>query len=94
LQLQWKMLVYFLPLGLFYGHLVYSVVILYSLPFWYVVPRNIWQPWAGAGLFLHGNNRAAVEVGTLRSMHLMLQNLVHVAKAGPTDIEGLRDGSG
>jgi hypothetical protein len=28
------------PYGAFYGHLVYY------LPFWYFVPRKIWQPWA------------------------------------------------
>jgi hypothetical protein len=37
--------------GIFCGHLVYFVVIWYILwlfgifsPFWYVVPRKIWQP--------------------------------------------------
>jgi hypothetical protein len=37
--------------GIFYGHLVYFMVIWYILwsfgiffPFWYVVPRKIWQP--------------------------------------------------
>jgi hypothetical protein len=41
------------PIGLFYVHLVYSVSIWYMLwlfgiffPFWYVVPRKIWQPWS------------------------------------------------
>jgi hypothetical protein len=35
-----------------YGHLEYFVVVYYSwwtfgifFPFWYVVLRNIWQPW-------------------------------------------------
>jgi hypothetical protein len=27
------------PIGKFCGHLVYV------FPFWYVVPRKIWQPW-------------------------------------------------
>jgi hypothetical protein len=27
------------PFGLFYGHLVYLF-----FPFWYVVPKKIWQP--------------------------------------------------
>jgi hypothetical protein len=32
--------VYFTAIGyIFYGHLVYFS------PFWYVVPRKIWQPW-------------------------------------------------
>jgi hypothetical protein len=37
--------------GIFYGHLVYFVAVWYILwlfgmfyPFWYVVPRKIWQP--------------------------------------------------
>jgi hypothetical protein len=45
--LQWKFLVYFMvictilrPFGVFYGYLVYFS------PFWYVVPRKIWQPWS------------------------------------------------
>jgi hypothetical protein len=44
------MLVYFM-VGLFYGHLVYfvafwSILWLFTIffPFWYVVPRKIWQP--------------------------------------------------
>jgi hypothetical protein len=28
-----------LPFGIFYGYLVYVS------PFWYAVPRKIWQPW-------------------------------------------------
>jgi hypothetical protein len=42
--------------GLFYGHLVYFVVILdidgylvYFPPFWYVVKRKIWQPCRSSG---------------------------------------------
>jgi hypothetical protein len=45
--------------GLFYGHLVHFTVVCYILltfgivrgnlvyfpPFWYFVPRKIWQPW-------------------------------------------------
>jgi hypothetical protein len=40
------------PFGIFYGHLVYFTAIWYILssfgrliPFWYVLPRKIWQPW-------------------------------------------------
>jgi hypothetical protein len=50
--LQWKMLIYFmdilsilLPFDIFYGHLVYFVVIWYIFSHrWYIVPRKIWQP--------------------------------------------------
>jgi hypothetical protein len=54
-DLQWIILVYFMtiwsilrPLEMqFYGHLVYFMVIWYiSPPFWYFVPRKIWQPWS------------------------------------------------
>jgi hypothetical protein len=42
--------------GIFFGHLVYTTAILYILwsfcifygyffPFWYFLPRKIWQPW-------------------------------------------------
>jgi hypothetical protein len=45
--------------GIFYGHLVHFTVFCYTLwtcgivrgnlvyifPFWYFVPRKIWQPW-------------------------------------------------
>jgi hypothetical protein len=41
-----------LPFRLFYSHLIYFVAIGYILlfldkffPFWYLVPRKIWQPW-------------------------------------------------
>jgi hypothetical protein len=36
-----------LPLDIFYGHLVYFLVICdtYFFLFWYVVARIIWQPW-------------------------------------------------
>jgi hypothetical protein len=35
-----------MPFRIFYGHLVYFVgTLLYVFPFWYVVPRKIWQPW-------------------------------------------------
>jgi hypothetical protein len=34
------------PSEIFYGHLVYFMVIWYSFPrFWYFGPRKIWQPW-------------------------------------------------
>jgi hypothetical protein len=50
-DMQWQMLVYLWSFGPFYDHLVYFVAIWYNLwtfgiffPFWYVVPRKIWQP--------------------------------------------------
>jgi hypothetical protein len=52
--LLWKILVclmtiwsILLPLGIFYGHLVYFVVIWYMCfsSFWYFGPRKIWQSW-------------------------------------------------
>jgi hypothetical protein len=50
-DLEGKMLVYFmvicnilLPIGIFWCHVVYFVVIWYIFPFWYVVSRKIWQP--------------------------------------------------
>jgi hypothetical protein len=30
---------------IFYGHLVYFMVIWYFFQFWFVMPRKIWQPW-------------------------------------------------
>jgi hypothetical protein len=37
-----------LTFGIFYGHLEYFVAILEHFPpFWYVVPRIIWQPCSG-----------------------------------------------
>jgi hypothetical protein len=53
-----SILLYFMAIWLFYCHLVYFMAIWYILwpfgiifgdffPFWYVVPRKIWQPcWA------------------------------------------------
>jgi hypothetical protein len=38
-------LVYLRPNGIFYGHLVDFVAIGYFFPFWYILPRKIWQPW-------------------------------------------------
>jgi hypothetical protein len=42
-------------IGILHRHLVYFTAIWYSLwlfgivfPFWYFVPRKIWQPWFGA----------------------------------------------
>jgi hypothetical protein len=50
---QWKLLVYLMdiwyslrPFGIFYGHLVYFVVI-WSFFRFFVVPIKIWQPWLG-----------------------------------------------
>jgi hypothetical protein len=41
-----------LTFGIYYGHLVYVMIIrkfsgylVYFSPFWYIVSRNIWQPW-------------------------------------------------
>jgi hypothetical protein len=49
--LKWKMLVYYMVIwsilrlfGVFCGHLVYFMFLVYFLPYWYVVPRKIWQP--------------------------------------------------
>jgi hypothetical protein len=33
------------PFCIFWGHLLYFMFLVYSFPFWYVVPRKIWQPW-------------------------------------------------
>jgi hypothetical protein len=58
--LDWKMLIYFMPLwnilqtfGMFHNHLLHSVFIWYIFfRFWYHVPRKIWQPCLGAKLFV------------------------------------------
>jgi hypothetical protein len=50
--LQWKMLVYLMPLGQFSCHLMiycmnFGIIcgnLGYFPPFWYTVPRKIWQP--------------------------------------------------
>jgi hypothetical protein len=53
---QWKMFVYFWTFGLPYCHFIFFVAILVPFgiffPFWYVVPRKIWQPWASIGWFV------------------------------------------
>jgi hypothetical protein len=36
---------YVLLFGIFGGHMEYFMVIWYIFPFWYVLPRKIWQPW-------------------------------------------------
>jgi hypothetical protein len=42
-------LVYLRPFYIFHGHLVYFVAMWYIFPpFWYIVPRKIWQPWFAA----------------------------------------------
>jgi hypothetical protein len=55
--LKWKMLVNFkaiwsvlLLLGIFYGHLVYFVVILLFFPVLVCCTQKIWQPWSKADL--------------------------------------------
>jgi hypothetical protein len=47
-----------LPIGKFYGHLVHFVVIWYISPFWYFVPRKIWQPWLRNGRSVSGKTQA------------------------------------
>jgi hypothetical protein len=50
--LQWKMLVYFVAIWsifpaiwqILFGHLVYFPRFGTFYPFWYVVPRQVWQP--------------------------------------------------
>jgi hypothetical protein len=52
--LHWKILVNFMaiwyilvPFGIFYGYLIHFVLsLVHFAPFWYVVPRKIWQPWS------------------------------------------------
>jgi hypothetical protein len=44
----WKMLVYFMNTWSIYGLLSFGTAIgnlVYFSPFWYFVPRKIWQPW-------------------------------------------------
>jgi hypothetical protein len=54
--LQWKMLVYFREtwsIVFCYVLWTFGVVrgnLVYFFPFWYFVPRKIWQPWFTAGL--------------------------------------------
>jgi hypothetical protein len=51
------MLIYFMAIwnifwtfGIFYDHLVHLCVhLVHYFPFWYLVPRNIWQPCLEAG---------------------------------------------
>jgi hypothetical protein len=50
--LDWKLLIYFCPFGVFYWHLVNFMTIWYIVcwfgtffRFWYHVPRKIWQSW-------------------------------------------------
>jgi hypothetical protein len=51
--LKWKVLVYFMalcsilrPFSIFCGHLIiFHGYLVYFFPFWYLVPRKIWQPW-------------------------------------------------
>jgi hypothetical protein len=45
------------PTGIFYGHLVHFVVIWYIFPFWYIVPRKIWQSCSGRGCSCMWRNR-------------------------------------
>jgi hypothetical protein len=52
--------------GIFCGHLVYFP------PFWYFVPRKIWQPWFGSNLHPHLSPSSSLSItGTLS---LLLSN--------------------
>jgi hypothetical protein len=51
------------PFGILHDHLVYVMAIWYTLhsfgiffPFWFIVPRKIWQPWYVCVLFWIRNN--------------------------------------
>jgi hypothetical protein len=50
--------------GIYYGHLAIFDNLVHFPPFWYVLPRNIWQPWMGV---VFGNN-----VITLSAADLLL----------------------
>jgi hypothetical protein len=42
----WRVLQYLEDVGILQGHLVnFAVFLVYRVPFWYAVPRKIWQPW-------------------------------------------------
>jgi hypothetical protein len=43
--LEWKLIGNFTTVCCVNERLVYFVVIWYIFPFWYFVPRKIWQPW-------------------------------------------------
>jgi hypothetical protein len=52
--LQWKMLGHFIAIWSTYLTVIWYIMrlfgifhgkLLYFFPFWYVVPRKIWQPW-------------------------------------------------
>jgi hypothetical protein len=70
--LQWKILVYFmaiLSILLPFGKRTYNVAILHILwlfgvffPFWYVVPRKIWQPWRSACPFAANERRNIIHI--------------------------------
>jgi hypothetical protein len=48
---------------MFCGHLLYFVAICYIFPpFWYVVPRKIWQPCSGRTFFIADARRPGVEI--------------------------------
>jgi hypothetical protein len=44
------------PFDIFCGHLVYFP------PFWYFVPRKIWQPWPGVGSYIDFKLRTLAQV--------------------------------
>jgi hypothetical protein len=46
------------PFGIFSGHLVYFS------PFWYLVPRKIWQPWYAVGLGRSTSRGCQIILGT------------------------------
>jgi hypothetical protein len=74
--------------GMFYGHLVHFKVfcyilwafgvvhgnLVYFLPFWYFVPRKIWQPWCrlleSPIMYLHGQNFSLLLMLVLQVLNL------------------------
>jgi hypothetical protein len=51
----WSIIV---PFRIFYCHMVHFLVILvYFFPYWYVVPRKIWQPWTFAEVSSFGKEK-------------------------------------
>jgi hypothetical protein len=59
--LQWKMEGLAIEdFGIIYDHSLYFATIWYIfLPFWYAVPRKIWQPWVGRFSDLANNQTIA-----------------------------------
>jgi hypothetical protein len=57
--LSYDHLVFLWPFGILYGDLVYIS------PFWYFVPRKIWQPWIRAKLDRSGKKMGWQDFGKL-----------------------------